>query len=149
MAEHGDKDRKTDPQGKPLGVEVKLFLVGGVFFLPVALAYMYFADLEPVGTTAFLLLDGMWFMLAGYLWLVGRRTTPRFEDNSEAEIDERAGEIGVYSPHSWWPLVLGVAAALAFLGTAVGWWITGIGVALGLVGLVGQTYEFSRGQHAH
>lgn len=136
-------------QGKPLSAEVKLFLVGGVFFIPVAIVYMIVADFEPVGSVGVSLLAGMWLMVAGYLWLVGRRTTPRYEDNLEAHIDERAGELGVYSPHSWWPLVLGVAAALAFLGTAVGWWITGIGVVLGIVGLAGQTYEFNRGQHAH
>lgn len=138
-----------NPQGKPLATETKLFLLGAPFFLIVAIAYMYFADFEPVGTTALLLLFGMWAMAGGYLWLVGKRTTPRPEDNLEGNIDEMAGEVGVFAPHSWWPLVLGVAAALAFLGTAVGWWVTGIGVAIGLVGLVGMSFEFSRGQHAH
>lgn len=144
-----EPSEKTSTRGKPLAVEVRLFLVGAVFFVVVATGYVIFADLEPVGTVALWLLAAMWGMVAGYLWLVGRRTTPRFEDDMEGEIEERAGEVGVYSPHSWWPLVLGVATALAFLGTAVGWWITGIGVVMGLVGLVGQTFEFSRGQHAH
>jgi len=29
------------------------------------------------------------------------------------------------------------------------WWVLYIGVALGVVALVGWVFEFSRGQHAH
>jgi hypothetical protein len=41
------------------------------------------------------------------------------------------------------------AAAVAFLGLAVGWWVLYIGFILGVIGLVGWVFEFSRGQHAH
>ena len=45
--------------------------------------------------------------------------------------------------------MIGVAAAITFAGLAVGFWLSGIGVALGVIGLVGWVFEFSRGQHAH
>jgi hypothetical protein len=38
---------------------------------------------------------------------------------------------------------------LGFLGPAVGWWMTGLGLIVALVGLAGQMYEFNRGIHAH
>lgn len=149
MARRSNDDRKTDPQGKPLAVETKFFFVGVPFFTVVWIAYMYFADFEPVGTVGLALLAAMWLMLSGFLWLVGRRTSPRPEDNQLGEIEERAGYHATFAPSSWWPLVLGVAAALAFLGTALGWWITGLGGAVALIGLVGAAFEFNRGQHAH
>nr|WP_324651399.1 cytochrome c oxidase subunit 4 [Georgenia sp. H159] len=130
-------------------VEKWTFLAGVVFFLPVALLYGFWSSWEPVGTVALLLLVGLYGLAGGYLALLARRVDPRPEDNPTSDVDEHAGEMGVYSPHSWWPLVLGVAAALAFAGIAVGWWVFGIGVAVGVVGLIGQTFEFSRGPHAH
>lgn len=134
---------------KPMRVEMWTFLAGVIFFLPVALIYGFWSGWEPVGTVALFLLVGLYGLAGGYLALVARRVDPRPEDNPTSDVDEHAGEIGVYSPHSWWPLVLGVAAALAFAGVAVGWWLFGIGLAVGVIGLVGQTFEFSRGPHAH
>ena len=39
--------------------------------------------------------------------------------------------------------------AILVFGMAVGWWLLVIGAALGVIGLVGWIFEFSRGQHAH
>ncbi|WP_127128003.1 cytochrome c oxidase subunit 4 [Georgenia sp. SYP-B2076] len=130
-------------------VETILFGASVIFFLPVGLIYGYVADWEPVGTVSLLLLCGMFGLSGGYLWLLGRRVDPRPEDNPTANIEDRAGEVGVFSPHSWWPLVLGLGAALAFAGLALGYWVTGLGVLVAVIGLVGQLFEFSRGQHAH
>ena len=140
-----------EPMGKkpPLHVETILFAAAIVFFLPVGLIYGWVSGWEPVGSVSLLLLCGMFGLAGGYLWLLGRRVDPRPEDNPTANIEDRAGEVGVFSPHSWWPLVLGIAAALVFLGVAIGWWVTGIGVLVAVVGLIGQLFEFSRGQHAH
>ena len=46
---------------------------------------------------------------------------------------------------SWWPLQLGVAALLTFLGLAVGWWIFLIGVLFAVVALLGWSFEYFRG----
>lgn len=136
-------------QGKPFTTEILLFAIIGAFFFAVAGVYAWAAEYEPVGTTGFALLGGFSAIIAGHLWLVRRRVALRPEDDFDGEIHESAGEIGTFAPHSWWPLVLGIAAALAFLGAAIGWWITGIGAVLAVIGLVGHLFEFSRGQHAH
>lgn len=135
--------------GKPMRVESWLFVVGGLVFTPIAVIYGLLADWEPVGTTALFLLGGLGGLVGGYLWVVGSRVDLRPEDNPLGNVEEAEGEIGQFSPWSWWPLVLGIATALVFLGLAVGFWLSGIGGVLAVIGLVGQQFEFSRGQHAH
>lgn len=141
--------RVSTRRAKPLRAEFLLFAVLFVFFTIVGVVYLNVADAEPAGTTAFFLVAGLAAIIAGYLWVLSRRIELRPEDDPLGEIAQRTGEIGVFSPHSWWPLVLGAAVALLFLGAAIGFWIAVPGVILGLIGLVGQIFEFSRGQHAH
>lgn len=146
--------REDTPQdgtatGKPLRVEMWVFFAVMLFFLIVGTSYAVVTGGESVGTWALLLLVGMYGMVGVYLFLVGRKVDPRPEDQPRADVEEHAGEVGVFSPHSWWPLVLGVGVTLVFGGVAMGWWLTGLGFVVSLVGLVGQTFEFSRGQHAH
>lgn len=133
----------------PLRFEATVFAAGIAFFVPVGLIYGWLSGWEPVGSVGFLMLGAMCALVSAYLWITGRRLDPLPEDNPTAEIEERAGEVGTFSPHAWAPLVIGGGAALAFLGTAVGWWLTGIGVVVALGGLVFQVTEFSRGQHVH
>jgi len=135
--------------------EIRIFLIIGVFFLISSVAYgvwTYAAaqdGLEPVGTAALGLVALLGFMISGYLWATARRIDPRPEDDPYAEIEEGAGDQSAFAPWSWWPLVLGVAAGVTFLGLAVGWWVAGVGIVIGFIGLVGWVFEFSRGQHAH
>ncbi len=56
--------------------------------------------------------------------------------------------MGFFSPYSWWPLLLACAAALGFLGIAVGLWIGAIGLALFIVAITGWVYEYYRGYFA-
>ena len=88
-------------------------------------------------------------MIGAYFVVLVRRIDPRPEDNPDGNIEEGAGDQGVYSPWSWWPLAIAAAAATVFLGLAIGWWMVYVGSALGMVALVGWVFEFSRGQHAH
>ena len=87
-------------------------------------------------------------MIAFYLWATGRRLPERPEDNPGGEIAEFEGEYGFFSPHSWWPLPLAAAAAVCFLGIAVGWWMFIIGAAFGVV--AGEVLEgpSDQGDHA-
>lgn len=130
-------------------VEQRIFLWLAPFFLIVGVVYGLWSGGEPVGTAALLLVGGLVLMIGGYLALVARRTDDRPEDDPYAEIEQGAGEQGVFSPGSWWPLVAAAGAAITFLSLAVGWWLTPIGVAVGFIGLVGWVMEYSRGQHAH
>lgn len=130
-------------------LESRLFLWLTPFFVGVSVWYGWWSGFEPVGTLGILLLGGLVGMIGAYLGLVSRRIDARPEDDAYGEIEQGAGEQGVFSPGSWWPLACGAAAAVVFLGLAVGWWLAGIGIVLGLMALVGWVFEFSRGQHAH
>jgi hypothetical protein len=120
-----------------------------VFFAVVGVSYGLLSHWEAVGSTALLLTGAFLGMISAYLALLVRRVDEQPSDDPYAEIEQGAGDQGVYSPWSWWPLVIAAAAATCFLGLAVGWWVLYIGLALGVVGLVGWVFEFSRGQHAH
>lgn len=129
--------------------EAKLFLSGVLFFIPIGVIYGFWSHGEPVGTVSIPLTGGLVGMIGGYLALVARRIDARPEDDPHATIEDNAGEQGIYSPWSWWPLVLAGSAAVTFAGLAVGWWLFVLGAAIGVIALVGWVFEFSRGQHAH
>ncbi|WP_222842867.1 cytochrome c oxidase subunit 4 [Bowdeniella nasicola] len=149
LSEQLAKPDGYENEAKPLRVEMLMFFLGIFFFGPVAIIYMVVSKVEPVGTTAFLLLAGMCVLVGGYLWILGRRVDKRPEDDPFGEIKEREGQLGEFSPHSWWPFVLGIAVTLVFAGVAIGRWVIVFGVILGIIGLIGQLFEFSRGIHAH
>jgi hypothetical protein len=130
-------------------LETRLFVFLTPIFLFFWLVYGFWSGWEAVGTAALLLTAGLTGMIGFYLALVARRIDARPEDDPYAEIEQGAGEQGVYAPWSWWPFVVGLAAAISFAALAVGWWLFYIGLAVGVIALVGWVFEFSRGQHAH
>ena len=93
-------------------VEGWLFLGCGVFFIGADVVYWY-TSYDPTGTTALALAVGLALLVGFYVLFTGRRLPPRPEDNPEGEIVEGTGEIGFFSPHSWWPLFLGFSGAVA------------------------------------
>ncbi len=130
--------------------ETTLFASGVLFFGPLAVVYGIVTSWhEPVGAAALFLTAGLALLIALFFWITSRRIDPRPEDDGNADISEGAGEQGVFAPFSWWPLPLGIAAALVFAGLAVGWWLVGIGATFGAIALVGWVFEFYRGEHAH
>ncbi len=122
-----------------------LFLLGLVFFLPIAAVYGYFSHMEPVGTVGITLLGLMTGMVGLYLRATARKLDVDPADNPDGRIAEAAGEYGFFSPYSWWPLFLGFSAFLVFLGLAVGWWVFLVGVVAGVISLIGWTFEYFRG----
>ncbi|GAA4372250.1 cytochrome c oxidase subunit 4 [Paeniglutamicibacter cryotolerans] len=131
-------------------VESWLFLGGVFFFTPVAIVYGMMVNWQEwVGFLALFMLSGLSIMVGFYLHFTARRVGYRPEDRVDGEIHENAGAIGMFSPWSWWPLVLGLAAAIGFAGLALGFWVTYIGIGLLTVALTGWVYEYSRGDHAH
>lgn len=129
--------------------ETKFFLLLTPFFLLAALVYAWWSRGEAVGTAGLFLVTGLMGMIGFYLALLSRRIDRRPEDDPYADVEQGAGDQGVFSPWSWWPLVLASGAALSFASLAIGWWLFAIGAAVGVIGLVGWVFEFSRGQHAH
>jgi phosphoglycerol transferase MdoB-like AlkP superfamily enzyme len=131
-------------------IEANLFTFLTPFFLLVAVVYGFMTEWhEWVGFICLILTAGLVGMVGVYLGRLSRRIDARPSDDPEGEIAQGAGPYGFFSPWSWWPIVLAGAAAVAFLGVAIGWWIFGVGVVLGVIALVGWVLEYSRGIHAH
>lgn len=135
-------------------VTILLFWILSAFFGLSAAVYTWLTalltgEVEWVGAAGLALVTGMAVMIAGYLYATSRRLDPGPEDDPLGNVEDAAGDQGQFSPWSWWPLVLAAAAALIFLGAAVGWWVSLIGAGIGVVGLIGWVYEYYRGQHAH
>jgi uncharacterized membrane protein len=129
-------------------VEGWLFLGCGVFFGGADVVYWYVSK-EPTGATALALAVGLAILVGFYLLFTGRRLPIRPEDNPEGEIAEGTGEIGFFSPYSWWPLWLGLSGAVMFTGIAIGWWLFLIGALLVFLSAIGFVFEYYRGEFSH
>ena len=129
-------------------VEGYLFLGCALFFGASDIVYWYFSK-DPTGTTALALAVLLAALIGYYTLFTGRRLPERPEDSPEGEIDEGVGELGFFSPHSWWPLFVGLGAALAAIGVAVGWWLFLIGMLAMVLSVIGFVFEYYRGHYAH
>lgn len=104
---------------------------------------------EWVGTVALSLSSALATFLAFYLTITHRAQGGELpEDRLDAAIDDGDPEVGHFSPWSWWPVTLGFALGLVFLGLAVGIWISLIGAPILLVAVIGWNYEYFRGNFA-
>lgn len=124
----------------------RLFAGIAVFYGITTVVYGMWAK-EVVGTAALLLSTCLALLIGFYFWFTNRRmgsTLP--EDNLEGEIADRAGEQGFFSPHSWWPLMIGLFATLAGLGLILGWWLALIGIGALLISIMGWTMQYERNQ---
>jgi Cytochrome c oxidase subunit IV len=129
-------------------VEGWLFLGCGVFFAGADVVYWY-TSYDPTGTAALAFAVGLALLAGFYVLFTGRRLPPRPEDNPKGEIIEGTGEIGFFSPRSWWPLFLGFSGAVAFVGFAFGWWLVLIGMLMVLFSSIGFVFEYYRGLFSH
>jgi Cytochrome c oxidase subunit IV len=129
-------------------VEGWLFLGCGVFFIGTDVVYWY-TSYDPTGTAALAFAVGLALLTGFYVLFTGRRLPPQADDDPEAEIIEGTGEVGFFSPHSWWPLFLGFSAAVAFVGFAFGWWMVLIGMLMVLLSAIGFVFEYYRGHFSH
>ena len=111
-------------------VEGILFAGLAVFFGIVAAAY-WILSREPAGTAALILSGGLGFIVGYYLLFTSRRIDPRPEDDLEANVSDGAGDLGFFSPHSWWPLPVAFSAAVVAFGFVFAIWL----VVLALNGL--------------
>jgi nitrate reductase gamma subunit len=128
-------------------VEGWLFAAGFFFFSLAAVVYWLLSE-EVVGTVALSFTSGLAFLTGYYLLFTARRIDRRPEDSVDAEISDGSGELGFYSPHSWWPLAVAFFAATTFLGIIIGWWLVIIGVIGGALAVIGLVFEYYRGEPA-
>jgi hypothetical protein len=129
-------------------VEGWLFFGCGIFLGGADIVYWYVSR-EPTGTTALALSVALSFLIGFYVLFTGRRLPQRPEDNPAGEIAEGTGEIGFFSPHSWWPLWVALAGAVLFVGFVIGWWMFIIGGVAVLFTAIGFVFEYYRGHYAH
>jgi hypothetical protein len=131
--------------------EYRLFGVIAAFLLAATIVYAFWTrgqlgGLDWIGTTALALTFLLTAMCGGFFWFVSRRIEPRPEDRADAEIADGAGEIGFFSPGSYWPFGLALAASAAGMGL-VFWqlWLLGLGMIGLIVGSCGLLFEYYSG----
>jgi Cytochrome c oxidase subunit IV len=121
-----------------------LFLGLSLFYVIMAVIYWQVGG-EPVGITAIALSAGLSLIVGFYLWFTSKRLGNVLpEDNQLGEIADSAGEMGFFSPHSWWPLPVALSACTVGLGLIIGWWLVLIGVGSLIISIMGFVLEYER-----
>jgi hypothetical protein len=129
-------------------VESLIFNIIAVFCFIAAVVYGLWSH-EPIGTTALVLSGGLTGLIGGFFWFVSRRIDARPEDRKDAEIADGAGELGFFSPGSYWPMGLAASAAVLGLGLAFWYiWLVIIGICALLTTVGGLLFEYYVGQNA-
>jgi cytochrome c oxidase subunit IV len=124
-------------------VEARLFEIITAFCFLVAIVYTVLTG-EPVGVAGLFLTGGLCLIVGTYFRFVARRLeTVRPEDNAEAEVSDGAGDVGFFSPSSYWPIALAGAAGLLAISLAFFhvWAIT-ISVIILLLAVAGLVFEY-------
>ena len=130
-------------------VNWRLFAFLSVFYVIMTVIYYYVGG-EAVGITGMLLAACLAGMVAFYIWFTQKRIGIAIpSDNDEAEIADDAGELGFYSPHSWWPLPVAVSAVAMSLGLIIGWWLTLIAVGSLIISIIGMVTEYEKPISTH
>jgi hypothetical protein len=130
-------------------MEARIFLVLTLFCWVAAAVYGFWSShttthrIEWAGFAALILSGGLLGITGSFFWFVSRRIDPRPEDRSDAEIAEGAGELGFFSPGSYWPIGIASGATMAGLGLAlVQIWLVLIGVIMILFMVAGLLFEY-------
>ena len=122
----------------------RLFIGLALFYALMTVIYWQVGG-EALGITALLLSSGLALMIGYYLWFTSKRLGNQLpEDNMRGEIADSAGELGFYSPHSWWPLPVALSMCAAGLGLLVGWWLTLIAVGALIISILGFVLEYEK-----
>ena len=121
-----------------------LFVGLSIFYAILTVVYWQLGG-EAVGITAIALSAGLALIVGFYLWFTDRRLGNLLpEDNQQGEIADSAGEIGFFSPHSWWPLPVALSANALALGLIIGWWLVLLALGALIVSIMGMVLEYER-----
>jgi hypothetical protein len=127
-------------------VEGIVFSIYAVFLGTAGTIYWIFIDekTETAGVAALLVSMGLGVLIGGYLLFTARRIEPRPQDLPDAEVADGAGELGNFSPRSYWPFLISFALFVTMLGLLFGVWLALIGglfVVYASVQLVFEQYK--------
>jgi hypothetical protein len=137
-------------------IEARLFEFLTAFFVLVTVVYGALTALyanggiEWAGTTALLLTTGLTLIIGTFFRFVARRLDTRPEDYEDAEVSDGAGELGFYSPGSWWPLLIALSASVTAVAVAM-WlpWLIAAGGVLVIATAAGLVFEYYTGPEKH
>ena len=146
MASHTELPDTPGAAKGGMHVETGIFVALTVFFGVAAIVYAILAPTEPVGIVALSLTAGLTFIIGTFFWFISRRLEePRPEDNNNAEVADGAGDVGFFSPGSYWPFTLALSASLVAVATAfLLWWLIVIGVGFLFFAISGLIFEYHR-----
>lgn len=140
------------PPKRGLQVEAWIFLALTGFFILATLIYGYFeGGSEPVGVVALALTAGLSLIIGTFLLFASRRLEEaRPEDNDRAEVSDGAGDLGFFSPGSFWPFGMALAAAFTAVATAFMLvWLMIITIGFLLITVCGLQFEYHRRPPSH
>jgi uncharacterized membrane protein len=121
----------------------KLFAFLAAFYGVLDVIYWLIGG-EALGITAIGLSAALALTIGFYFYTNDKRMGLLPSDNDDGEIADLAGELGFFSPHSWWPLPLALSACAMGLGLIVGWWLTVIALGSLIVSIIGFTTEYEK-----
>jgi hypothetical protein len=125
--------------------EARTFGIIAAFCFVTAAIYAVWAR-EPVGIVGIALTGGLCMIIATYFGFVARRVEMRPEDNPEAEVSDGAGDLGFFSPGSYWPLGLAAGAALGGISLAFFYpWLIALAAVVILFMVAGLVFEYHTG----
>ncbi|HEX5204467.1 cytochrome c oxidase subunit 4 [Paractinoplanes rhizophilus] len=131
--------------------EYKIFAGVAGFLFAVAALYGFWTNgqyggVEWIGTVALILSGLLCSMCGTFFWFVSRRIELRPEDREDGEIAEGAGEIGFFSPGSYWPFGIALAASIAGLGLVFWmWWLIAAGLIMVIFAASAMIFEYYTG----
>lgn len=148
MASHTERKLPDTPEEAQAGLRVETWIFLGLtaVFAFAAILYGFLAPTEAVGIVALTLTAGMTLIMGTFLQFVSRRLEhARPEDRDNAEIADGAGDVGFFSPGSYWPFTVALSAALTAVATAfLLVWLMVIGIVFLLAAATGLVYEYHR-----
>jgi hypothetical protein len=124
-------------------VESRIFEILTIFFFIVATIYLIVSQ-EPAGSAALYLTGGLSLIVGTYFRFVARRLdAPRPEDNPGGEVSDGAGDVGFFSPGSYWPVMLAGSVALTGISLAfMYFWAVAISGILVVIMVGGLLFEY-------
>jgi len=124
-------------------VESRIFELLTIFFFAIGTISLVLSR-EPAGSAALFLTGGLSLIVGTYFRFVARRLeAPRPEDNPGGEISDGAGDVGFFSPGSYWPVIL--AGSVALMGISLAFmyfWAVAISVILIVMAVGGLLFEY-------
>lgn len=124
----------------------RFFAWSAALYYLVAAIY-WFVSAEVIGTTVLALTGGLATIVGFYFLFTDKRIGTLPEDSPTAEVHHADSDYGFFSPHSWWPLPVGLFAGVIALGIVFAAWLLVLGIVGLLIAVTGWLFEYYRGDH--